>query len=98
MSKKIFIFLGILLLVYIIIFSKNGLISRRALEKKERELRNEVQELKKDVEKNDMIVKNLKSDSVYIEKLAREKYGMIKPREKYFKIKKNQGGKNGFSH
>ncbi len=87
MIRVILIIFGIILFIYIIVFSKNGIINRISLEKKEKQLNLEISRLNEELNKSKLIIEKLKSDSVYIETLAREK-GMKKPREKYFKIKK----------
>ena len=70
----------------IFIFGDHGVLKlykikneRRAIQKKIAELREEKEKLKN--EKN-----KIKNDLGYIEKIAREKYKMVKPGEKIFKV------------
>lgn len=102
MIKKIIIAVGVLVYLYILIFSKNGLLKRMVLNSKTSELTNEIYAINAEIDKSNSLIKKLNTDSRYIEKMAREKYNMIKPNEKYFKVRKkdeiSKGAQNGFTH
>ena len=88
------LFKGIVLLIFfslaiIFIFGDHGIVKlynikneRKIIQKKIVELREEKEKLKN--EKNKM-----ENDLDYIEKIAREKYKMVKPGEKIFKVVDN---------
>jgi len=68
------------------IFSDHGLLALLKLELKRSNLEQEIQaELIRKDSINNYIIK-LKSDTLQIEKIAREKYGMIRPKEQVFFI------------
>ncbi|HOK40977.1 MAG TPA: septum formation initiator family protein [bacterium] len=84
--KIILIGIGILTYLYILIFSSNGLIERKKLEKKIKNISTEINILEKEINEAKEINSKLKSDTFFIEKLAREKYKMRKTDEKIIKI------------
>lgn len=69
-----------------ILFSDRGLIKRMALISHRNELQTKI---KDEMKVHDSLVKsidNLQYDTVEIERIARENYGMIKPGEKIYSI------------
>ena len=89
-QNSFIVFLGIIVLLFIVfVVSDYGLI-------KKNELKNELDSLEKENKKLSQVfdslssVKNsLATDFFEVEKIAREKYGMLKPNEKIYKINKN---------
>jgi cell division protein FtsB len=85
--KKNSTFIWILIISIVIafvIFSNFGLIKRIELEIEKNELKSDI---KREQIINDSLKKQielLEKDSIEIERLAREKYGLIKPGEKVF--------------
>ncbi len=87
--KSALILLAILFL-YSFIFSDYGLMERFSLEIKLKETKKEVKENKKTSDSLKKIIFKLKTDSLEIERIAREQYGMIKDGEEIFYIKTNK--------
>ncbi len=85
--RRFFIFLIIVLLIMAYaVFGKKGLLQRVELEMENRELQ---RKLKDEQDRTIMLQKeidDLKSSDKKIEKVAREKYGMIKDGEEIYKI------------
>lgn len=75
------------LFVLVLTFSDQGFYDHYVYKKNLNELQNTVDSLKKVNDSLSIEIKLLKSDLEKIEKVAREKYGMIKPGEKIYKIK-----------
>src|SRR4030095_1809925 len=85
--RKFFLYLVILLLILsYAVFGKKGILQRVELEMENRELK---EKLKIEQEKTLMLqkeVEDLKTSDKKIEKVAREKYGMVKEGEEIYKI------------
>lgn len=82
--------LGLAVFFIFVLFSDHGLGKRVSLEMRKSELYDliENQEQYSDSLRNK--VKRLKSDTLEIERIAREKYGMVKPGERVFIIRKTK--------
>ena len=90
---KSFITLTNLLMVAIIfgctsllLFSDRGLINLWSLKKEKLEIQNEINDLRNQIVLLEKEEEKLKFDEKYIEKIAREKFKMVKPGERVFKI------------
>ena len=90
---KSFITLTNLLMVAIIfgcisllLFSDRGLINLWSLKKEKLEIQNEINDLRNQIVLHEKEEEKLKFDEKYIEKIAREKFKMVKPGERVFKI------------
>jgi cell division protein FtsB len=85
--SKILIIIGTLLLAFVI-FADYGFFKRIELEQQVNKLDKQIQVQKniRDSIKNNII--KLTYDTTEIERIAREKYGMIKPNEEVYHIKK----------
>jgi cell division protein FtsB len=77
--KKILIILIICGIIYYLFFGTYGFINIAKLKRREIDLKKEKQELIKKQEALIDSLKKIKSDTFLIEKIAREKLGMIKP-------------------
>lgn len=88
-KKKINVFIIATLVIVVaafILFSPSGLINRIILNKKQSELLNLIN---KEQHIKDSLIKtidDLKNDTLEIERLAREKYGMKRPGEKIYLV------------
>lgn len=88
-KKKInvfIIFTIITIVVTFIIFSPSGIINRILLSKKQSELLELIREEEKIRDSLSKKIIDLQKDTLEIEKLAREKYGMKRPNDKIFLI------------
>ena len=85
--RKMLLYLLVLLVIVIYaVFGKKGILQRVELEMENEELRTK---LKEEQEKTIMLQKQideLKSSDKEIEKVAREKYGMLKEGEEIYKV------------
>jgi cell division protein FtsB len=88
--KKFFLYLLILLAVAsYAVFGKKGVLQRVELEMENRNLK---EKLKLEQEKTTMLqreIEELKTSDSKIEKVAREKYGMVKDGEEIYKVVKD---------
>jgi len=89
-SKKRFkwILFAIFISVFaFILISDHGLIKRFALESEKSNLTNRIEQEYKVKDSLNSIIKKLQNDTLEIERIAREKYGMVKSGEEVFYIK-----------
>ena len=70
----------------LILFSDRGLINLWSLKKKKLEIQNEINSLRHQISMLEKEEEKLKFDEKYLEKIAREKFKMVKPGERVFKI------------
>lgn len=70
------------------IFGDNGIITYRELKKSYAEMQNKVNALEEENRKLTEEINLLRNDPAYIEKIAREELGMIKPGEVIFYVRK----------
>jgi cell division protein FtsB len=73
-----------------IIFSNKGILQRYTLEAEKRDMLKKLEQSKFEQSHLKQTSKALDSDPKAIEKVAREKYGMIKDGETVYKVKKEQ--------
>jgi cell division protein FtsB len=84
--KMVLLLLVLLVIISYAVFGKKGILQRVELEMENKELRTK---LKEEQEKTIMLQKQideLKSSDKEIEKVAREKYGMMKEGEEIYKV------------
>ncbi len=72
--------------ISLLIFSDRGLINLWFLKKEKQEIQNEINDLRNQIAMLEKEEEKLKFDEKYIEKIAREKFKMVKPGERVFKI------------
>ena len=72
--------------VSLLLFSDRGLINLWSLKKEKLEIQNEINNLRNQIALLEKEEEKLKFDEKYIEKIAREKFKMVKPVERVFKI------------
>lgn len=80
----------VLVLTIIILFSEYGIIKRISLESDKDELYDKIAYEKQAADSLKNEIKLLKYDSTEIERIAREKYGLMKKGEKIYYIKPKQ--------
>jgi cell division protein FtsB len=88
--KKKYQFIILLLCVFvaiIMIFSDYGIIKRMSLEMQSNELQKEIMQQKQITDSMQIAIDRLRNDTVEIERIAREKYGMSKKNEDVYYIK-----------
>jgi cell division protein FtsB len=73
-----------------VLFSNRGVIQRINLESQKEDLVRQVEQLKKEQARLNEKSKLLESDPAMIEKIAREKFGMIRDGETVYKLKKGK--------
>ena len=72
--------------VSLLLFSDRGLINLWSLKKEKLEIQNEINDLRNQIAMLEKEEEKLKFDKKYIEKIAREKFKMVKPGERVFKV------------
>ena len=72
--------------ISLLLFSDRGLINLWSLKKEKLEIQNEINDLRNQIAMLEKEEEKLKSDEKYIEKIAREKFKMVKPGERVFKV------------
>ena len=72
--------------ISLLLFSDRGLINLWSLKKEKLEIQNEINNLRNQIALLEKEEEKLKFDEKYIEKIAREKFKMVKPGERVFKI------------
>ena len=70
----------------LILFSDRGLINLWSLKKEKLEIQNQINNLRNQIALLEKEEEKLKFDEKYIEKIAREKFKMVKPGERVFKV------------
>ena len=72
--------------ISLLLFSDRGLINLWSLKKEKLEIQNEINDLRNQIAMLEKEEEKLKFDEKYIEKSAREKFKMVKPGERVFKV------------
>ena len=72
--------------ISLLLFSDRGLINLWSLKKEKLEIQNEINNLRNQISMLEKEEEKLKFDEKYIEKIAREKFKMVKPGERVFKV------------
>lgn len=76
--------------ISLLLFSDRGLINLWSLKKEKLEIQNEINSLRNQIAMLEKEEEKLKFDENYIEKIAREKFKMVKPGERVFKVNDEQ--------
>ena len=72
--------------VLLLLFSDRGFISLWNLKKEKVEIQQEINSLRQQIVSLEKEAEKLKFDEKYVEKIAREKFRMVRPGEKVFKV------------
>ena len=80
------VFLICVSLIIIFIFGDHGLIKLYKIKNQREKIQNHITQLREEREKRKNEKNKIENDLDYIEKIAREKYKMVKPGEKIFKV------------
>ena len=90
-NKKILLgLLGLVLVIWFLFVDVYSLKTRWDLGQHKKELIQKTEELKSESETLEQDIQKLENNPDLIEKIAREEYGMKKPGEKVYKIKKEE--------
>ena len=76
-------------LIIVFIFGDHGLLKLYTIKKKRKETQESIAKLREEKEKIIDEKSKMENNLDYIEKIAREKYKMVKPGEKLFKVIEN---------
>ena len=88
-KRRSVLLLFVTLLLSYLLFANNGIIARVKLERQRTEMIEKVRQAEEETKKLQAQIKALESDKKTIEKVAREKYGMVRPGEKVYRVKKD---------
>ena len=85
------LFKGIVFLIFfsfamVFIFGDHGILKLYKVKNKRKVIQKKIADLRKEKEKLKSEKSRIENDLDYIEKIAREKYKMVKPGEKIFKV------------
>ena len=83
------VFLVCMSLIIVFIFGDHGLIKLYKIKSQRKKVQNHITQLREEREKRKEEKNKIENDLDYIEKIAREKYKMVKPGEKIFKVLEN---------
>ncbi len=91
MTRKRLIVIGVLTatIVVFVFFSSHGLLSRWRLTSERSDLQTEIGQLRGREDSLRSVISALQTDTLQIERLARERYGYIRPGERVFIIKRD---------
>lgn len=92
MTRKRVIVIGILTaaILAFLLFSSHGILSRVGIASDAAQLRSTLSEMKHEEDSLRADIIKLQYDTLEIERLARERYGYVRPGEKVFVIKREQ--------
>ncbi len=76
-------------LFIVFIFGDHGLLKLYKIKQKRKKIQSNITQLRNEKEKASIEKNKIENDLNYIEKIAREKYKMVKPGEKIFKVIEN---------
>jgi cell division protein FtsB len=86
-NKKLTATLAVAFIVFLYaFFNTKGIVQRIRLEKAKTELIEKIRQAEEEQKKLQTFSRDLDSDKKAIEKVAREKYGMMRPGEKVYKV------------
>jgi cell division protein FtsB len=85
-KKATAIVVGVLLLLIYVVFNSNGLLPRVRLEMQKKEVLEKIRIAEEEQKKLKDQSKALDGDPKAVEKVAREKYGMVRENEKVYKV------------
>tara|TARA_B100002051_G_C16492422_1_gene513615 strand:- start:344 stop:673 length:330 start_codon:yes stop_codon:yes gene_type:complete len=80
------VFLICMSLIIIFVFGDHGLIKLYKIKSQRKKVQNYITQLREEREQKKEEKNRIENDLDYIEKIAREKYKMVKPGEKIFKV------------
>lgn len=88
MTRKRMLIIGMLcaLIIAFGLFSTHGLLSRWGLSSEQTALGTEISDLRSREDSLRGLIKELQDDTIAIERLARERYGYIRPGERVYRI------------
>lgn len=82
-----------ILVLYFVMFSDSGVITRFSLESEKAELKEKISRAKKETDSMKHRIEELKTNDLEIERVAREKYGMKKKGETIYIIEEDNNNK-----
>ena len=86
--RSVLTLLGILFFSFLL-FANNGIIARVRLEQRKTEMIEKVRQAEEETKQLQAQAKALEGDKKTIEKIAREKYGMVREGEKVYRVKRD---------
>lgn len=91
MTRKRLIVIGLLTatIIVFVLFSSHGLLSRWRLSDQRADLVEEIDELRATEDSLRALIHDLREDTLKIERLARERYGYVRPGERVYLIKRD---------
>lgn len=88
--KNKYVIVFILFVLWITVIDKNNIFTGRRIRKELKELESQKAKIIEDTKRDSFAIRQLKTNPEYLEKFAREEYGMKKDEEDVFIILKKQ--------
>ena len=85
-ARRVLFWGGLVFLLYVFIGGPYGLIKYQKLGAQEHRLQEEQRRMTADIADLELEISRLKDDTLYIEKVARERYGYARPDERVYHI------------
>lgn len=89
-KSYLFLFLGGVIVVWMVFFDTYSLWTRYSLNERKEELIRKTEQLKQETKELQVKINNLENDTSLLKRIAREKYGMHKKGETVYKVKINE--------
>ncbi len=86
----VLVLLVVLPVLSFLLFGNRGILERYALERDKQEMQGKIRQAQRETARLQQLSKALDSDGRAIEKVAREKYGMVRDGETVYKVKKEK--------
>ena len=88
--RQVLFIVALLIFISLVLFSDYGLLNTVKLQNRRADINNSHQEEMSLTDSLKRHIKQLKYDTLFIERVAREKYGLVKPGEKIFVIEEEE--------
>jgi len=83
-NRRKYLIVLVLFLIVVLVASDNSYVRQIALKREIRDLQHQIDKVRLEKERNEAVLGELSNDSLIIERLAREKYGMHRTDEDVF--------------
>jgi len=83
-NRRKYLIVLVMFLIVVLVASDNSYVRQIALKREIRDLQHQIDKVRREKEKNEAVLEELSNDSLIIERLAREKFGMHRADEDVF--------------
>ncbi len=89
-NKRLLLLTFLVLIISLFLFNDLGLIKLHSLRKERTKIQHQIDDLIIRKAHLDKEIQKIKNNDIYLEKIAREKFQMVKPGEKVFRVIQNR--------